>query len=261
MNEIPSFHVTRNYAVDVMYDFPEGIIPLEVKLTLDKLIKDGHFSLEEVNNRISSFSYGFIDKKNVPSPIKESGLSNPGGSSGQTAAQMNCLIKYLPLILGDLVPTTSDVWEMLLLLIDIYKIIMAPMISKSGTVFLRQLIHDHHNLFLELFPERNLIPKHHYVTHYPRIIQLIGPVPQYSSLRKEGKHKPFKKWANACNNYQNITKTVANRHQQQQSFVFLKQYNTECEINVKHQIPVQVSTLQGSDEVCSLAVKQTLSSY
>ncbi len=252
LNQIPSFHVTRNYAPDIMHDFDEGILPFEIKLTLGALIAEGCFSLDELNNRLSSFSYGFIDRKNRPSPISPSAITNPTGASGQTAAQMNCLVQYLPLIIGDLVPEESDNWEVLLLLFEIYKIIMAPRISKAGTLFLKELIQDHHSLFLDVHIDHHLLPKHHFVIHYPRIINLLGPLIQFSSKRKEGKHKPFKQWAHACNNYQNITKTVATRHQQQQSYVFLSRnpVSAQYEMDIKHQVPIQVSQLDEADNLC-----------
>ena len=152
--------VIENYVTDIMHDFLEGIMPLEIKLTLGVLIEEGCFTLQEVNNRISSFSYGFADKTNIPSIIQLSALTNPSGPSGQRAAQTKCLALYLPLIVGDLIDEGSDVWEMFLLLLDIYKIVVAPRISHASTYILKALITDHHRLFLSIFEDRHLIPKH-----------------------------------------------------------------------------------------------------
>lgn len=123
----------------------------EIKLTINALIEDGLITLQELNNRISLFNYGFVDKKNRPSPIQPSALRNPQGPSGQKAAQVKCLAFYLPLIVADLVEETSDYWELFLLLLDLYKIVIAPSISAQGTYFLKALIHDHHQLFLQLY--------------------------------------------------------------------------------------------------------------
>ncbi|XP_071786527.1 uncharacterized protein [Asterias amurensis] len=250
LNQLESFHVCQNYTPDVMHDFLEGIIPLEFNLVIGLLIQEGCFSLQELNDRISSFSYGFVDKKNKPSPIKPSALMNPSSPSGQKAAQMSCLARYFPLIIGDLVDDSCDVWELFLMLMDIYKIVMSPYISRAGIHMLRALIRDHHQLFLELFEDRHLIPKQHFLVHYPRLIEVLGPIVQYSSIRKEGKHKPFKRWARACNNFKNIAKTVAERHQRQQSYVFLLRKPQSCDMEIQEQLPSLVSSLEGAQEMC-----------
>lgn len=156
------------------------------------------------------------------------------------------------MIVGDLVPESSDVWEMLLLLIDIYKIASAPYTSKSGTFVLKALIRDHHQLYLDLFGKR-LLPKHHFIIHYPSLIRILGPLGQYSTMRKEGKHKVLKRWARACNNYQNIAQTVVKRHQEQQSYVFLLGKPLTCDTEVKDEVPLEFSSLARSSIVSACA--------
>ncbi|XP_022111534.1 uncharacterized protein LOC110990748 isoform X2 [Acanthaster planci] len=254
LNELIGYHVTENLAPDVMHDLLEGVFPLEIKLTVKSLISQGCFTLDELNNRINSFSYGFCDKKNKPSPISLSALSNPGGPSGQKASQMACLAMYLPLIIGDKVQENDDVWEVYLLLLDIYKIVMARSISRSATYFLKHLIHDHHELFRQVH-QRNLTPKQHFMLHYPRAIRYLGPLVQYSSMRFEAKHRQFKKWANACNNFKNIAKTVATKHQQAQSTCgrFLPKEDLQSSVEIQYQIPVPVSSLDDdvSSSICA----------
>ena len=250
LNNLEQFHVSENYAPDITHDFLEGIMPLEVKLVLNSLIDKGQVTLQQVNDRISSFNYGFVDKKNKPSPIPQSALKNPRGASGQKAAQMRCLCLYLPIMLGDLIDESSDEWEVLLLAVDIYKIVVAPYITRSATFFLKALIKDHHQLFLQVF-DGSLIPKHHFVVHYPQLIRLLGPLEQYSTIRKEAKHKPFKSWARACNNYKNVAKTVSRRHQEQQSYVFLQGKTLSCEMDIKNQFPAQISTFEEAQHICA----------
>ena len=252
LNKLDNFHVCENYVADVMHDFLEGVFPLEFKLVVGLLVEQGCFTLQQLNDRLSSFNYGFEDKKNKPSSISSSAVANPTGASGQKASQMKCLALYFPLIMSDLVDENSEVWELFLLLLDVFKMVMAPYISKGGTHVLRALIKDHHHHFLHLFQSRHLIPKHHNMVHYPRLIQMLGPLGQYSSLRKEGKHKPFKRWARACNNYKNITKTVAERHQQQQSLLFLLRRPLGCDIEINDQLPVQLSSIDEAHDLSSM---------
>ncbi|KAJ8027961.1 hypothetical protein HOLleu_30066 [Holothuria leucospilota] len=178
LNYLPKYHVSQNFAVDIMHDIFEGVAPLEVKLILEQLINDGHFTLSELNHKISSFNYGFTDSKSRPSLIQSSSIANPLGASGQSAAQMMCLTFNLPLIIGHKVPENNNFWELLLLLLDIIKLIMSASISEEESFALGAMIRDHHGLYLKIFPHMHLIPKHHFLLHYPRCIKLLGPLQQ-----------------------------------------------------------------------------------
>lgn len=192
-----------------MHNFLEGILSFEIKLVLSELINKGRFCLDELNCRIQSFSYGITEKANKPSPILQSHLRNPFGSSGQKASQMSCLVEFLPLIVGDKVEEGCEYWMLVIILLEIYQLVIAPKISTAATYYLQSRIREHHDLYLQLFPDNHLLPKHHNLLHYPNAMRQLGPLSQYACMRQEGKHKPLKNWAKTCNNYKNITKTVA----------------------------------------------------
>ena len=77
-------------------------------------------------------------------------------------------------------------------------------------MLLKHLILEHHDLFKQLYPDRNLIPKHHFMIHYPACMRKIGPLIHMWSMRFEAKHKVFK---NTLKNFKNITKSLAKKHQ------------------------------------------------
>ncbi|XP_046862632.1 uncharacterized protein LOC124456174 [Xenia sp. Carnegie-2017] len=131
LNEVENFHVTSNYAPDVMHDLLEGVCGLEVHLVLAQLIREGLFDLDLLNSRITSFDYPTTDLKNKPSPISNSRLQQPDGASGQTAAQMWCLFRNLPLLIGDKVPEGHPFFELLLMLLDCMDFIFCPENIKS----------------------------------------------------------------------------------------------------------------------------------
>lgn len=253
LNSLPYFHVTSNIALDIMHDFLEGILPLEFKLVIGKLIEDGKLTLDDINSRISSFNYGFTDKKNRPCPLTNYQINNPKGASGQKAAQMKCLALYFPLIVGDKVDEDSAEWELLLLIIDIFKLIVAPRMSKQATYLLRTKIEEHHTLFQELFPDMNLTPKQHLCTHYPRAIRLLGPLTQFNVIRMEGKHKQLKNWAKASNNFINIALTLAKRHQQAKGFEYLmKEHIGSRGIEIANQFMEKLSALRNGAQLSVL---------
>jgi hypothetical protein len=114
LNDIENFHVSTNYAPDVTHDLLEGVCGVEVHLVLAALIDEGLFDLDLLNSRITSFDYSPADCKNKPSSITIQKLQNPDGASGQTATQMWCLVRYLPLIIGDKVPERHEYFEVIL---------------------------------------------------------------------------------------------------------------------------------------------------
>lgn len=213
LNELGYFHVTHNYAPDAMHDILEGIGPLELKLVISSLIANGRFSLDTLNGRITSYSYGFPDNSNKPCCLSENQLQNPDGAAGQSAAQMWALLRHFPLMMGDLVPEDDIHWELLLSLLQCMDFIFSPGVTFEDTLVLKNLLKDHHELFLSLFPARHLKPKHHFLLHHPEAMRSIGPVIHFWCMRFEGKHFFFKRFASIMNNFKNPLKSLAVKHQ------------------------------------------------
>ncbi|XP_033112600.1 uncharacterized protein LOC117113392, partial [Anneissia japonica] len=213
LNELHNFHVTKNFSPDIMHDLLEGVCSLEVHLVLAALIEDNYFTLDLLNSRITSFDYGLCDLKNKPSVISASKLRNPDSAAHQKAAQMWCLIRHLPLLIGDKVPEDNEYFELLLLLLDCMDIIFSYEVTVDDTYFLKHVIKDHHEHFLKLFPMRHLKPKHHFMTHYPRQIRMLGPLRHYWAMRFEAKHNFFKRLGHIVCNFRNILKTLSYRQQ------------------------------------------------
>ncbi|XP_025765360.1 uncharacterized protein LOC109203258 isoform X2 [Oreochromis niloticus] len=137
-------------------------------------------------------------------------LKTSGNSIGLNSMQTLCLVRNLPLIFGDLLPEGNPNWTLLLLLLQIINIIFSPSLTLGMTIHLKHLIIEHHVLFKQLYPNRNLIPKHHFMIHYPSCIRKIGPLIHMWSMRFEAKHKVFK---NTVKNFKNVTKSLARKHQ------------------------------------------------
>lgn len=129
---------------------------------------------------------------------------------GLNAIQSWCLLRNMPLIFGDLVQIGNEYWHLLLLLLQIVNIVFSPILTNGMTIFLKHIIVDHHQLFKRLFPSRNLLPKHHFMTHYARCIRNIGPLLHMWCMRYEAKHNFFK---TQLKSFKNITKTLAKKHQ------------------------------------------------
>lgn len=133
----------------------------------------------------------YVIEKNLSSIIH---LSKNSNSIGQRAAQTLCLIIFLPLILEDIVPKLGEnfnKWKIILLLIKMLKIVLAPKITLNMLHDLQITIKEHHELVIKEYAVP-LISKDHIITHYPMIIEKMGPPRIYWTMRFESKNGYFK---------------------------------------------------------------------
>ena len=66
-------------------------------------------------------------------------------------------------------------WKNYLLHLKIIDYI-APVVSDDMPAYLRELIQDHHLAFKALYPTAPIIPKMHYMIHYPKwMVRLVFP--------------------------------------------------------------------------------------
>ena len=206
LNSLQYFNTANNFSVDIMHDILEGVAQFEVKLVL-QYIQENFLNAEQLAGRIHAFDYGYNQQRNRPPRVK---LFNGSNDLGLNAIQSWCLLRNMPLLFGDLIETGDKYWLLLLLLLQIVNIVFSPVLSDGMTIYLKHLIIDHHRLFKQLFPTINLLPKHHFIIHYPRIIRTVGPILHMWCMRYEAKHNFFKR---QLKSFKNITKTLARKHQ------------------------------------------------
>lgn len=211
LDDLMYFKLYNSISVDVMHDLLEGAVQMEIKLILNYFIEKKFITLENINNRIKSFNYGILHATDRPSIVM---LDKSGHSIGQKACQTWCLMRFLPLILFDIIESNpSEEWNVIVLLMKITGIVLAPRINLTMISELKLLISDHHQKFQACFKQK-LLPKHHFMTHYPRIINMFGPLINLWCMRYEVKHGYFKNLAAKYRNYKNLAVTLANRHQE-----------------------------------------------
>ncbi|XP_060854891.1 uncharacterized protein LOC132932521 [Metopolophium dirhodum] len=117
-NDVTSFHVVHNYSVDLMHDLLEGVCNYDLTGILRLFIIDfKYFSLETLNQRIQYFGYGPTDIRNRPQAISENNLKNNKPLMLKTTvSEMWCLTRYLGLLIGDMVPRNSEIWQLYIVL-------------------------------------------------------------------------------------------------------------------------------------------------
>ncbi len=223
LNNLPYFHVTQNFVFDIMHDLLEGVAPDFILHFLNFCISKKYFNLDTFNYRLESFDYGRHFKSSKPSLIKPQYLKKDG-KIGQNASQSLCLTLCLPLIVGDLVPSSDETWDLMQVLRDILFISLANKITKGGLIYFDIIVSEYLLKYQRLF-KKHLKPKHHHLVHYSSAIEQIGPLKPFWSMTFESKHKFFKTTSHAAGNYKNISKSLCYRHQLARGFDLLSMDN------------------------------------
>lgn len=79
---------------DLMHDLLEGLVPLEVKHLLSCYVSTHTFTLQEFNDRLLKFNFGYSEK-DKPNPILSATLK-PDKTIRASASQMLLLVRTLP---------------------------------------------------------------------------------------------------------------------------------------------------------------------
>lgn len=177
---------------------------------LDALIKRSFLKINVLINRIKPFTFNETEKHNLQRP---NFWYEPGGElkTKQSRAEMLCLVRYLGFIIGDLIPRNNQYWELYCCLRGICNSITSSRSRRSEITTLADLIRKHHTLYLELFS--HLTPKMHFWVHYPRMIELYGPVVHFSTNVFERNIKVLKAHAKASVNNLFLPRTIGEKHQ------------------------------------------------
>ena len=219
LEEVPGFSVISGLPHDIMHDLYEGIVPFELKLLLRHSVDSKYITIHELSVRIEN--YGF--DCNAPRLLDPS-IIRGNDKIRQSASQMMTLCQHLPLIIGDKIPTDDPHWKSYLLLLRICQISNSPVCSPDTIAYLRVLIEEKLHTFKSLYPNEKLLPKHHYMLHYPAQIERLGPLIQCWTMRQEAKLSFVQKVAR-LSNYKNVCKTVAKKHNFWMCYQFLKHPN------------------------------------
>lgn len=119
----------------------------------------------------------------------------------------------LPFLIGPKIPEHDSAWQVLLDLKQIVELVVAQVHSDESIAYLESKISDHRQRYQEVFPEKKLIPKHHYLEHYPQLIGCFGPLVALWTMRYEAKHSFFKKVIKHTSCFKNVPLTLAVKHQ------------------------------------------------
>ncbi|KAJ1526452.1 hypothetical protein ONE63_009586 [Megalurothrips usitatus] len=216
-NQVRSYHVTGNMALDIMHDWAEGISHYVLIPALKHFIESRYFTLDNLNSRMFFFDYG-VDCHNKPSGVKDGFFSK--SKLKFTAAEMFTFVRVLGVLVGDLVPESDKYWQLYKIHKSIVEILQSRRLPVDIAPELNVLISEHHSLYLEL-TGLHLTPKFHNCIHYGSVINASGPLVHFSSMRPEGKHRFLKEYLNSISCRKDLPRSAAVKHQLSQCFRFV----------------------------------------
>jgi len=217
-DELQDFDISRLFPHDIMHDLLEGVVPLTVRLVLHHFVSgDGQrrISVADINTAIDECELS--EDNNRPNHITvESLKSHLSGSATHKLA----MFFMLPRIVGRYIDLTDecDAWNVYLLLRDICDIVLSPDVARDQLLDLQDTIARFMKLFVAAFGSEKFIPKLHYMIHYPRQIEMFGPLRNLWCMRFEAKHQYFKKLADVVKSHKNLSFSLAKRHQMRVSW-------------------------------------------
>lgn len=205
------FHVVSGNPPDIAHDLFEGIVPVEIAHCLTLLISKKYITLDYINNSILHFPYKWTDKTNKPHILPQNLSSR--NTIGGNAHENWSLLRLLPFLIGPKIPEHDPAWQILLDLKQIVELAVAPIHNSKSIAYLESKISDHRQRYKEVFPNKRLLPKHHYIEHYPQLIRLFGPLVGLWTIRFEAKHSFFKKVIKHTSCFKNVPLSLAVKHQ------------------------------------------------
>ncbi|XP_036952445.1 uncharacterized protein LOC119018692 isoform X1 [Acanthopagrus latus] len=238
---LSNFHPVTGFPPDILHDFFEGVIPVELSLCLKELILKGFFSLERLNSLINSFPYKYSDRLNKPKAISKANFEK--GSIGGNGHENWSLLRFLPLLIGKSVPEQEPAWEILMDLKEIVEIVVRPVLSEEILNYLEIKLSDHRSLLTATFPAFSLRPKHHFAEHYPYLLRCFGPLVELWTMRFESKHSFFKKTMHDAQNFKNVLLTLSTKHQQMMACLFDSQSLFKSMLHVEKVTDIKTSSL------------------
>ena len=140
-------------------------------------------------------------------------------SIGGNASENWTLLRLLSFIIGATVPLNDPAWHVLMILKDITELVVAPIHTEESICYLDTLISEHRHRLLEVFPDQKLIPKHHFLEHYPDLIRGYGPLVSLWTMRFEAKHSFFKQVIRHTKSFRNVLMSLASKHQMMMAYI------------------------------------------
>ena len=215
----------------------EGIVAYDLAIYLCYFIKVKHFfTYTQLNRRIKQFAYKDSDSSSAPCQVSEKAKT-----IGGQAAENWCLLRLLPVIIGDNVNPHDPAWQLVITLKSLVELVCAPTITTAQVAYLNVVVVEYLETRKAVFASDRLKPNN--LLHYAALILKLGPLIRLWTMRFESKHSYFKRCIRRTQNFKNVCQSLANQHQLLQTTLSASSFFCTCadiqKLNSMSRSPIQ----------------------
>ena len=213
LTNVRDFDIATQLPQDTLHTLLESSLQYELRILLLSYIKSREFTLEDLNYEIINFDFGYSEIGDKFGPLHESVFTGDERYKLKyNAAQSKLFLRLLRFLLSNFVDQSTAYCTFLIQIVEICQILFSPVISKGTVTGLEGLTEEHLKRFKQLFSDKNITLKQHYVIHnIPSHIILLGLQTRASCFSFESAHKYFKELARK-QNFKNLPFSLAKRH-------------------------------------------------
>lgn len=224
-NKIRYFHAVQTCA-DVMHDVNEGVLHYNICEIILNFIKNGQFTLETLNQGLQDLKYDEHEENNKCRNITMDNLI--AKKLKMSASEVHSFAHHLPFVILNIVHEDardeliiSEIWRFLLTTLRFLDLTYLHSFDLETIRKLRNVIATMNEMYVRLFDQK-LKPKHHFITHYPSLIEKCGPLRYMSSIRYEANHKFVKNYTKNTTSRRNIAYSLGLKLQYNFAYLLMK---------------------------------------
>jgi hypothetical protein len=212
-NSLKAFHCIGQTPYDFMHDWLEKVAPADCQSILMAFKISGQFSLNDYNQALANLRLEDYERHDRPFPVKDGDKKLAG-----KALSIALHVRLMPLVITSIVDLEDcELVQFLATVHNINEIMMADCLSPQDAFRLQSLVVKYFTLrqaCSEKYPSFTaLVPKHHYLEHYPAQILAFGPFTSVWTARYESRHRDFVNWCESSKNFINVLKTLCYKNQ------------------------------------------------
>ena len=213
-NSLNAFHCIGQTPFDFMHDWLEKVAPVDALSILMAFKSCGKFSFATYNRALANLKLEDYEVFDRPFPVKEGDKKLAG-----KALSVALHVRMMPLVISSLVDLEEecDLVRFLVTIHCINEILMADCLAPEDAYNLQSLLIQYFDLrktCSEKYPVfSKMVPKNHYLEHYPGQILAFGPFISVWTARYESRHRDFVNWCESSKNFVNVLKTLCVKNQ------------------------------------------------
>jgi hypothetical protein len=211
-NELAHYHVCDSGLPPCLgHDLFHGAFSFDLQLIFKELARQNVLSIQTSNAILQKCVQSFRNFYSFPKINPQN--KKLRGSMSEVYKIITVLPYFLLFAPPEAIEKQPDLMNLMMKMVRITQLAVAPSISVDQVCLLTAEIEEYFRLRLQIFPNNQLLPKHHFLCHYPELIREYGPLGKFWTLPFEHKHQYFKIMMGHAKNYINESKLLAERHQ------------------------------------------------